>query len=367
MKKLLSLVATFLFAIIVVAQSPQKLSYQAVVRNDQGKLVQNANVGIRFSVLQGSATGLVVYSETHTAATNLNGLVSVAVGTGTTTGSFETINWAQGPYFLKSETDPAGGTNYSISGVSQLLSVPYALYSEKANVDGSETKIVAGTNMVVSGTGTTTTPYVISNTGNPQNTKVVLTSSQTWTVPASVSKIKVELWGASGGGGGGGAYSYSYSYILNNGGDGGSGGFSEQIMDVTQNQQFNVVIGTGGYSGYNAYYSGYWWYGDTDGSNGGDSWFGSLKAAGGKGGYKGSYDLYTIHGNAGTANIGPVTSYAGVSNSNILDVWQGIERSYIGDRVLTSKPGKGGSVSTYSSSIPPTSGEGGCTIITFFE
>ena len=366
MKKLFSLGAAFLLAIVVVAQSPQKLSYQAVVRNDQGKLVQNANVGIRISILAGSETGLVVYSETHTSTTNANGLVTVAIGTGTSFGSFDAINWAQGPYFLKNETDPDGGTNYSITGVSQLLSVPYALYAEKTNLDGSETKILAGTNISVTGTGTITTPYVISNAGYPQNNKYIFTSSQIWTVPSSVSKIKVELWGASGGGGGGGAYTYSYSYILNNGGSGGSGGFAEQVMAVTQDQQFNIVIGTGGYPGYNAYHSGNW-YGDTDGGNGGDSWFGSMKAAGGTGGKKGSFGPVTTHGNAGTSNIGPVTGYAGISNSNILDVWQGIERSYIGDRVLTSKPGKGGSVSTYSSSIPPTSGEGGCTIITFFE
>ncbi len=366
MKKFFPLGALFFLTVIVVAQSPQKLSYQAIVRNAQGKLVSSANVGIRFSILQGSSTGVVVYSETFNAVTNVNGLVSVEIGTGTSTGSFDTINWALGPYFLKSETDPAGGTNYSITGVSQFLSVPYALYSEKANVDGSETKIVAGTNISVTGTGTIITPYVISNAGYPQNNKLIITTDQTWTVPASISKIKVELWGASGGGGGGGAYTYSYSYTLNNGGDGGSGGFAQQVMDVAQNQQFNVVIGLGGSHGNNANYAGYW-YGDTDGSNGGDSWFGALKAAGGSGGKKGSYGPKTIHGNAGTANIGPVTGYSGISNSNILDVWLGLDRSYIGDRILTSKPGKGGSIQSYSSSTPPLSGEGGCAIITFFE
>ncbi len=366
MKKLLSFGACLFLALLVVAQSPQKLSYQAIVRNAQGKLVSDANVGIRFSILQGSASGTVVYSETFTAATNVNGLVSVAIGTGTSTGNFETINWAQGPYFLKSETDPAGGTNYSITGISQFLSVPYALYSEKSNVDGSETKIVAGTNISVTGTGTTISPYVISNGGYPKNNKIVITTSQTWIVPDSVSKIKVELWGASGGGGGGGAYTYSYSYILNNGGDGGSGGFSQQVMDVTENQNFNVVIGSGGNHGNNAYYSGYW-YGDTDGTNGSDSWFGTMKAAGGTGGKKGSFAPKTVNGNAGTANIGTVTGYAGVSNSNILDVWLGLDRTYIADRVLTSKPGKGGTIQSYSSSTTPTSGEGGCAIITFFE
>jgi len=367
MKKLLSLGAALFIAVLVFAQSPQKLSYQSVVRNSQGKLVANASVGIRFSILQGSATGTAVYTETFNAVTNVNGLVSVEIGSGTTSGNFGTINWAQGPYFLKSETDPAGGTNYSISGVSQFLSVPYALYSEKSNVDGSETKIVAGTNISVTGTGTSVSPYVISNGGYPQNNKLVFLTSQTWIVPPSVSKIKVELWGASGGGGGGGAYTYSYSYVLiNNGGDGGSGGFAEQVLNVTQNQQFLITIGNGGAHGTNAYYSGYW-YGDTDGNTGGDSWFGTMKAAGGSGGKRGSYNPYTTHGSAGTSNISPVTAYAGVSNSNILDVWFGVDRYYLGDRTLTSKPGKGGVIQSYSGTVTPTAGENGCAVVTFFE
>lgn len=366
MKKLLSIGVLFLVVVVLNAQAPQKLTYQAVIRNTQGKLVSNASVGIRFSILQGSATGLVVYSETFSAITNVNGLVSVEIGTGTTTGNFGTIDWAQGPYYLKSETDPAGGTNYSIAGVSQFLSVPYALYAAKANVDGSETKIIAGTNISVTGSGTIASPYVIGNGGYPLDNKIVITSSQTWTVPSSVSKIKVELWGASGGGGGAGAYAYSYSYILNNGGDGGSGGYAEEVINVTQNQQFAISIGAGGNHGNNAQYASYW-YGDTDGSNGGDSWFAAMNAAGGKGGRRGSYSSQPVNGTAGTDNTGPVTGYAGVSNSNILDTWLGLDRSYLGDRILTSKPGKGGSIQSYSSNTPAVSGESGCAVITFFE
>jgi hypothetical protein len=366
MKKLILFSLSCLFVLMLHAQAPQKFSYQAVVRNSLGKLVSNANVGIRFSILQGSTSGNAIYSETFTAATNVNGLVSVEIGTGTPTGTFAAIDWSQGPYYLMTETDPTGGINYTITGTSQFLSVPYALYAGKTNVDGSETKIVGGTNIKVTGSGTTGIPYVISSGGYPANNTVVFSSSQTWTVPASVSKIKVELWGASGGGGGGGAYTYSYSYNLNNGGDGGSGGFASEVLDVTQNQQFNVIIGAGGAHGYNAYYAGYW-YGDSDGGNGGDSWFGDIKAAGGSAGKRGSYSPTTTHGAAGTQNVGPITGYAGTSNSNILDVWQGIDRSYLGGRVLTSKPGKGGIIQSYSSNIAPSSGEAGYAIVTFFE
>jgi len=116
------------------AQAPQKMSYQAVIRNASNALVSNTNVGIRISILQTSATGTTVYSETHQPTTNTNGLATFEIGGGTVvSGNFTTINWANGPFFIKTETDPTGGTNYTISGTSQLLSVPFALYAASGN------------------------------------------------------------------------------------------------------------------------------------------------------------------------------------------------------------------------------------------
>jgi hypothetical protein len=88
---------------------------------------------MRISILQTSSSGTAVYVETQTPITNANGLASIEIGGGTlVSGNFATINWANGPYFIKTETDPNGGTNYSITGTSQLLSVPYALYAESS-------------------------------------------------------------------------------------------------------------------------------------------------------------------------------------------------------------------------------------------
>ncbi|MCB9164388.1 MAG: hypothetical protein H6592_08140 [Flavobacteriales bacterium] len=124
--------ATFLLlnVIAVRAQAPPRMSYQAVVRDGSNALVVNNTVSLRMSVLQGSASGTVVYMETHSAPTNANGLASIELGGGTVqTGTIEGIDWSNGPYFLRSETDPNGGSEYSIAGTSQLLSVPYALYA----------------------------------------------------------------------------------------------------------------------------------------------------------------------------------------------------------------------------------------------
>jgi hypothetical protein len=123
------------------SQSPDKFSYQAVVRNSGGTLVQNSSVGFRISLLQSTSGGTVVYSETHTASTNANGLASLEIGSGSVlSGDFSAIDWSAGPYFLKTETDPGGGSSYTISGTTQLLSVPYAIHSKKAGeLDGNIT------------------------------------------------------------------------------------------------------------------------------------------------------------------------------------------------------------------------------------
>jgi hypothetical protein len=130
MKKLSILAASFASA-LMFSQVQDAMSYQAVIRNSNNQLVTNQTVGMKFSILKGSTTGTVVYSETQTQSTNTNGLVTVKIGAGTlVSGSYSTINWGADTYFIKIETDPSGSNNYTITGTSQLLSVPYALYAK---------------------------------------------------------------------------------------------------------------------------------------------------------------------------------------------------------------------------------------------
>lgn len=136
MKKYYTIIAAVLITaiqalpILLIAQSPDKMSYQAVIRDGSNDLVMDASIGMQISILQGSEAGSAVYSETHTTTTNMNGLITIEIGSGTTSDDFSAIDWANGPYFVKTETDPTGGTSYTITGTSQLLSVPYALYAE---------------------------------------------------------------------------------------------------------------------------------------------------------------------------------------------------------------------------------------------
>lgn len=133
MNKLFITLIAFFISICAFAQSPDKMTYQAVIRNSSNKLVVNTAVGMRISILQTTATGTAVYVETQKPTTNLNGLATIEIGSGTVvSGTFANIDWSKGPYFIKTETDPNGGTSYTITGTSQLLSVPYALYAKKA-------------------------------------------------------------------------------------------------------------------------------------------------------------------------------------------------------------------------------------------
>ncbi|MDR6921207.1 MULTISPECIES: collagen-like protein [Chryseobacterium] len=137
MKKILLSLGIMLGLFMGLAQAPEKMSYQAVMRNGSGQLLTNQNVAVKVSVLEGSPAGTLVYSERLTGNTNINGLISLEIGTGTVlSGVFSTINWPSGNYYLKTETDPAGGTNYTITGTSQLLSVPYAMYAKSAGGGG---------------------------------------------------------------------------------------------------------------------------------------------------------------------------------------------------------------------------------------
>ena len=132
MKKLYPFLILLFLSLSIYAQSPEKMSYQAVVRDANNTLVANQTVGMQISILQSTITGTVVYTETHSVDTNLNGLVSLEIGNGSSSDNFSEIDWSAGPYFIKTETDPTGGSSFTIIGTSQLMSVPYAMYAKSS-------------------------------------------------------------------------------------------------------------------------------------------------------------------------------------------------------------------------------------------
>ncbi|OIQ39185.1 MAG: hypothetical protein BM563_05080, partial [Bacteroidetes bacterium MedPE-SWsnd-G1] len=143
MKKIYFLFFAFIITSTAFSQAPNKMSYQAVIRDGANDLIKDTSVGIRITILQGSDSGSIVYTETHVKNTNANGLVTLEIGTGTTLNEFSAIDWSDGPYFIRNETDPLGGVSYTIVGTSELLSVPYALFALNgggAGTDGADGK-----------------------------------------------------------------------------------------------------------------------------------------------------------------------------------------------------------------------------------
>jgi hypothetical protein len=124
------IVLALLLSVNLYSQIPEKMSYQAVVRDRDNKLVANSNIGMRISIVKETPTGSEIYSEIQVPQTNAAGLVSIEIGTGVSSKDFNNIDWSSGLYYIKTEIDPAGGTRYTIVAVSQLLSVPYSMHSK---------------------------------------------------------------------------------------------------------------------------------------------------------------------------------------------------------------------------------------------
>lgn len=131
MKKLSLFIALLIIApLSILAQVPQGMKYQTVVRNAQGEPLANQNVSLRLGILE---NGNEVYEETHSVTTSDYGLVNVNLGEGQTSDDFSSISWTSSSYEVEVEIDQNGGTSYVLMGTSSLLSVPFALRAETAN------------------------------------------------------------------------------------------------------------------------------------------------------------------------------------------------------------------------------------------
>jgi hypothetical protein len=170
MKKHFLYLLFIFFCVSIYSQSPQKFTYQSIIRDSEGVVLKSSQIGIKLSILQTSSSGRSVYSEQHDLSTNLNGLVTLIIGDGNTSDSFSSIDWSTGKYFLKIEVDPLGGRNYLIEDTSQLLSVPYALYSGNSS----------SSNLLLSGED-----YLIYSNNNLTLKKIDLEAHVTGTLSAA--------------------------------------------------------------------------------------------------------------------------------------------------------------------------------------
>jgi hypothetical protein len=267
-----TIAANFLFG----QSAPPGIPYQAIARNANGTPYVNANLTVRFSLHEQTATGTVSYAETKSLQTNDLGLFSTTFGSGTpVTGTFASINWAQTSKFLQVEINL--GSVWVDMGTQQLMSVPYALFSAVSN---SSNQLAFSNFQVFS-----------------------IPGSYNWTVPSGVSKVIVECWGA----GSGGAY-YTGSCA------GSAGGYGKSIIDVTGLSSISVIVGAGSSPGANAHIEG------------GSSSFGNIllstgASAGGCGGSipgSSNGNVIALSGGAGVGNNGgnaPVGGFGGTGAS----------------------------------------------------
>src|SRR6185369_9163775 len=150
----------------VYAQAPQSIPYQAVARDNAGNSITNHNISLRFSIHNATANGTVVYKESQITTTSSLGLFNINIGQGTViTGTFSTIDWGGGSKFVQVELDTSGGSNFMDMGTTQLLSVPYALYSNKSGTSSN------GWNITGNG-GTTTANFIGTTDSVPLKLKV---------------------------------------------------------------------------------------------------------------------------------------------------------------------------------------------------
>jgi len=204
MKRIYTILVAVLLTASVFAQTPEKMSYQAVIRNSSDQLVTNQGIGMQISILQTTATGTAVYVETHNTTTNANGLVTVEIGNGTVvSGDFATIDWATDVYFIQTETDPTGGTTYTITGTTQLMSVPYALHAKTAEsitgtVNYTETDPVYTVSQASNITGTDITNLgnlTGTNTGDQDITGIAINEQA---IQDTASQIRADIPDVSG-------------------------------------------------------------------------------------------------------------------------------------------------------------------------
>ena len=132
-KKYIFIVVMLVFVSSAMAQIPQQLNYQGIARNASGEPISTHVITVRLSIIDSASNGIVTYQETKTVSTNYVGLFTIVIGApgGTNIiGTIASINWSTGKKYIKLEIDPNGASNFSLVGMNQLQSVPFALSAD---------------------------------------------------------------------------------------------------------------------------------------------------------------------------------------------------------------------------------------------
>lgn len=153
MKKIIFVLTAIIIHFTSIAQVPQGINYQAIVKNSAGELMINQNMSLRLCIRQGSSNGPISYQEIKSVTTNDQGLIHTVIGSGPTTiGTFTNLDWSNGTKYL--QVDFNLGQGWQLFGTEQLQSVPYALFTESVPVQVStsgDTLSIGANNIIIPG------------------------------------------------------------------------------------------------------------------------------------------------------------------------------------------------------------------------
>ncbi|TQD40278.1 tail fiber domain-containing protein [Haloflavibacter putidus] len=230
MKKIIFLfVSTIFISLNLHAQMPEKFNYQGIARSTNGDAMANQNLGLKISIMNG---GTAVYVETHTVTTNNFGLYNLAIGGGTTvSGAMNSVDWSTGNKFIKVQIDPNGGSSYATLGITELLSVPYAMYSASSGSGGGGGGSPTG-NAGGDLTGTYPNPQIANNTINSLKLE-----------DGAVTSVKIDDMGATSGQ----VLKYDGTNWLPGNDDGGSTGTiytAGNGINISGADEISAVLGT---------------------------------------------------------------------------------------------------------------------------
>ncbi len=192
-----------LCSLLSYSQAPEIINYQMVIRDSNNTVLENQSVGLSLSILEGSDTGTAIYTEAFTKNTNEYGILNIEIGTGTTTDTFSSIDWANNIYYLQTSADITGGTTYTLIGTSKLNSTPYALHAKTVEQgdhlgNHTATQVLNLNSYNISNAGTTSSNTFISTASNTTTNSSSLNGGEGIVMPGGTSDYLISVQDGNG-------------------------------------------------------------------------------------------------------------------------------------------------------------------------
>jgi hypothetical protein len=252
------------------AQVPQKFNYQGIARDVKGNPMAQQKMSLKISVLPTSDAIAPEYEEIQTVTTNEFGLYTLQIGNGASTSliTFKDIKWETGNKYIKVAIDPKGGNDFVDAGTNQLLSVPYAIYADKAGVAKNSGSTSRATNNFIektNGSGVVNSTSQIYDNGTNIGVGTITPQAKLHLNNTSNSLTEIRVQGSHGGAGASSrisifgdnssSFSSTANYaVMNKQSSGMTGnyspGFKNSKLFTFANSQGSMILNAGGNIGF---------------------------------------------------------------------------------------------------------------------